>query len=105
MPQTAVHRVGPRLAEGCGPASRCDQHWRLAKRIRAVRERVPRRRKPCAAGIPSGLAGIYFGMRKVYTALMTKRLIDVDDEALDAARAKLSTLSEADLGDRSAAWR
>ena len=64
---------------------------------------------------------------------MTKRLIDVDDDALDAARAKLgtrtikdtvnealraaarersaelasalSTLSEADLDDRSAAWR
>jgi len=64
---------------------------------------------------------------------MTKRLIDVDDDALDAARAKLgtstikdtvnealrtaarersaelasalSTLSEADLDDRSTAWR
>ena len=64
---------------------------------------------------------------------MTKRLIDVDDEALDAARAKLgtqtikytvnealrtaarergaelasalSTLAEVELDDRSAAWR
>lgn len=64
---------------------------------------------------------------------MTKRLIDVDDDALDAARAKLgtrtikdtvnealrtaarersaelavalSTLSEADLDDRADAWR
>jgi len=64
---------------------------------------------------------------------MTKRLIDVDDDALDAARAKLgtstikdtvnealrsaareratelasalSTLSQADLGDRTEAWR
>ena len=64
---------------------------------------------------------------------MTKRLIDVDDDALDAARAKLgtrtikdtvnealrtaarersaelasalSTLAEAELDDRSTAWR
>jgi len=64
---------------------------------------------------------------------MTKRLIDVDDDALDAARAKLgtstikdtvnqalrraareratelaaalSTLSQADLDDRTEAWR
>ena len=64
---------------------------------------------------------------------MTKRLIDVDDDALDAARAELgtrtikdtvneslrraarqrrstltdaiSTLADADLDDRSAAWR
>lgn len=64
---------------------------------------------------------------------MTKRLIDVDDDALDAARAKLgtltikdtvnealrtaarergaelasalSTLAEVELDDRSAAWR
>ena len=64
---------------------------------------------------------------------MTKRLIDVDDDALDAARAQLGTrtirytfnaalrtagrqrstqlasalsaLAEADLDDRSAAWR
>jgi Arc/MetJ family transcription regulator len=64
---------------------------------------------------------------------MTKRLIDVDDDALDAARAKLgtrtikdtvnealrtaarersaelasalSTLADAELDDRSAAWR
>ena len=64
---------------------------------------------------------------------MTKRLIDVDDDALDAARAELGTrtikdtvnealrcaarrrgtelanaltvLAEADLDDRSAAWR
>lgn len=66
-------------------------------------------------------------------AFMTKRLIDVDDDALDAARAKLgtstikdtvnealrsaardratelasalSTLSQADLDDRTEAWR
>ena len=69
----------------------------------------------------------------VYTYRMTKRLIDVDDDALDAARAQLGTrtikdtvnqalrsaarqrgtqlasalsvLADADLDDRSAAWR
>jgi Arc/MetJ family transcription regulator len=69
----------------------------------------------------------------VYTQRMTKRLIDVDDDALDAARAQLGTrtikdtvnealrgaarqrgtqlasalsvLADADLDDRSAAWR
>jgi len=72
-------------------------------------------------------------MNVVYTHGMTKRLIDVDDEALDAARAQLGTrtikdtvnealrsaarqrsaqlasalsvLGDADLDDRSAAWR
>ena len=76
---------------------------------------------------------VYPGAQSVYTQLMTKRLIDVDDDALDAARAKLgtitikdtvnealrvaarersaqlanalSTLAAADLDDRSAAWR
>jgi Arc/MetJ family transcription regulator len=85
-------------------------------------------------GMPSvGPTNIYLDLRWVYTEVMTKRLIDVDDDALDAARAKLgtstikdtvnealrtaahersaelasalSTLSEADLEDRSAAWR
>lgn len=69
----------------------------------------------------------------IYTAAVTKRLIDVDDDALDAARARLgtttikdtvnealrtaarersaelasalATLSQADLVDRSTAWR
>ena len=76
---------------------------------------------------------VYIDGPDVYTDLMTKRLIDVDDEALDAARAKLgtttikdtvnealraaarerrtelasalSTLAAAELDDRSAAWR
>ena len=76
---------------------------------------------------------IYLGHRLIYTGLMTKRLIDVDDDALDAARVKLgtatikdtvnealrsaareraselasalSTLSQADLDDRTEAWR
>lgn len=71
--------------------------------------------------------------RSYILSFMTKRLIDVDDDALDAARAKLgtstikdtvnealrsaardraselaaalSTLSHADLDDRSEAWR
>ena len=69
----------------------------------------------------------------VYTGWVTKRLIDVDDAALDAARSQLGTrtikdtvnealrraaqqrttelanaltvLADADLDDRSAAWR
>lgn len=69
----------------------------------------------------------------VYTERVTKRLIDVDDDALDAARAQLGTrtikdtvnealrqaarrrdtelasalsvLADADLDDRSAGWR
>lgn len=69
----------------------------------------------------------------VYTVWVTKRLIDVDDDALDAARAQLGTrtirdtvnealrqaarrrdaelasalsvLADAELDDRSAAWR
>ena len=73
-----------------------------------------------------------FGLA-VYTDGVTKRLIDVDDDALDAARAQLGTrtikdtvnealrsaahqrgadladalsvLAEANLDDRSAAWR
>ena len=76
---------------------------------------------------------VYMRGMSVYTEWVTKRLIDVDDDALDAARAKLgtetikdtvnealrtaarertaelasalSTLSKADLDDRSAAWR
>jgi Arc/MetJ family transcription regulator len=76
---------------------------------------------------------VYPKVADVYTAAMTKRLIDVDDDALKAARAKLgtstikdtvnealrraarersaeltsalSTLSAVDLDDRSVAWR
>lgn len=76
---------------------------------------------------------VYPPSRRVYTLLVTKRLIDVDDDALDAARARLGTrtikdtvnealrsaadqrstqlasalsvLADADLDDRSAAWR
>jgi len=76
---------------------------------------------------------MYLDESLVYTEVMTKRLIDVDDDALDAARSRLgtrtikdtvnealreaarersaelasalSTLSEADLDDRSTAWR
>ncbi len=76
---------------------------------------------------------VYLECRVVYTGRMTKRLIDVDDDALDAARAELGTrtikdtvnealrraarqrsaelasaltaLADADLDDRSAAWR
>ena len=76
---------------------------------------------------------VYLTCGTVYTRVVTKRLIDVDDDALDAARAKLgtqtikdtvnealrtaarerdvelasalSTLAEVELDDRSAAWR
>ncbi len=76
---------------------------------------------------------VYLDKTSVYTHGVTKRLIDVDDEALDAARAQLGTrtikdtvnealrnaarqrsaelasalsvLGDADLDDRSAAWR
>jgi Arc/MetJ family transcription regulator len=76
---------------------------------------------------------VYLDGRDVYTRRMTKRLIDVDDDALDAARAELGTLTikdtvnealrraarqrsaelanaltvlaDADLDERSAAWR
>jgi probable blue pigment (indigoidine) exporter len=79
------------------------------------------------------LGAVYLGTNRIYTARMTKRLIDVDDDALDAARAQLGTrtikdtvnealrraahqrstqlasalaaLADADLDDRSAAWR
>lgn len=89
---------------------------------------------PGAAAIPSaGNTNVYLTCVTVYTRVMTKRLIDVDDEALDAARAKLgtrtikdtvnealrtaarergaelesalSTLAAVELDDRSAAWR
>lgn len=78
-------------------------------------------------------AVIYPTSHEVYTQLVTKRLIDVDDEVLDAGRAQLGTrtikdtvnealrqaaqrrdselasalsvLADADLDDRSAAWR
>lgn len=84
-----------------------------------------------SAGAP--LNAVYLTDAEVYTGGMTKRLIDVDDEALDAARAQLGTrtikdtvnealrsaarqrsaqlesalsvLGDADLDDRSAAWR
>ena len=77
--------------------------------------------------------GVYLNGSEVYTLRMTKRLIDVDDDALDAARAELGThtikdtvnealrraarqrsaelaraltvLADADLDERSAAWR
>jgi Arc/MetJ family transcription regulator len=80
-----------------------------------------------------GRTGRYTDGRGVYTAVMTKRLIDVDDQALDAARAQLGTatikdtvnealrlagterrrdldaainvLSRARLRDRTAGWR
>lgn len=76
---------------------------------------------------------VYLVPMAVYTRRVTKRLIDVDDDALDAARARLGTrtikdtvnealrqagrrrdielasalsvLADADLDDRSAAWR
>ena len=76
---------------------------------------------------------VYLDDSLVYTRRVTKRLIDVDDDALDAARAQLGTrtikdtvnealrsaarqrgtqlasalsvLADADLDDRSAAWR
>lgn len=76
---------------------------------------------------------VYSAALTIYTQRMTKRLIDVDDDALDAARAQLGTrtikdtvnealrsaarqrgtqlasalsvLADADLDDRSAAWR
>ena len=82
---------------------------------------------------PNALDSVYLGSMRVYTDGMTKRLIDVDDDALDAARAQLGTrtikdtvnealrraarqrgtelasalsvLGDADLDDRSAAWR
>ena len=77
-------------------------------------------------------AQVYLERRAVYTRGVTKRLIDVDDDALDAARAQLGTrtikdtvnealrrtaqqrsaelasalsvLADADLDDRAAAW-
>jgi len=77
--------------------------------------------------------GVYLDDREIYTQRVTKRLIDVDDDALDAARAELGThtikdtvnealrraarqrsaelasaltvLADADLDERSAAWR
>lgn len=77
--------------------------------------------------------GVHLYASPIRTRYMTKRLIDVDDDALDAARAQLGTrtikdtvnealrnagrqrstqlasalsaLAEADLDDRSAAWR
>jgi Arc/MetJ family transcription regulator len=76
---------------------------------------------------------VYLRWFVVYTSAVTKRLIDVDDDALGAARAQLGTrtikdtvnealrsaahqrstqlasalsvLAEADLDDRSSAWR
>ena len=79
------------------------------------------------------MTGVYLDCSAVYTRRMTKRLIDVDDDALEAARAELGTrtikdtvnealrraarqrsaelanaltvLAEADLDDRAAAWR
>lgn len=76
---------------------------------------------------------VYLRWQRVYTRDVTKRLIDIDDDALDAARARLGTrtikdtvnealrsaadqrstqlasalsaLADADLDDRSAAWR
>ncbi|TPW12064.1 MAG: hypothetical protein FD127_2870 [Acidimicrobiaceae bacterium] len=84
-------------------------------------------------GVVKGCTDVYPSLRRVYTLLVTKRLIDVDDDALDAARARLGTrtikdtvnealrraadqrstqlasalslLADADLDDRSAAWR
>ena len=78
-------------------------------------------------------SAVYPISSSIYTDPMTKRLIDVDDDALDAARAQLGTrtikdtvnealrsaarqrrselasaltvLAAADLDDRSAAWR
>ena len=76
---------------------------------------------------------MYTPVSIIYTARVTKRLIDVDDQALDGARAQLGTrtikdtvnealrraatarhakldqaldvLANADLDDRSTAWR
>jgi Arc/MetJ family transcription regulator len=81
----------------------------------------------------SDLVGVYTDDSTGYIHDVTKRLIDVDDDALDAARAQLGTrtikdtvnealrnaarqrstelasalsvLADADLDDRSAAWR
>jgi Arc/MetJ family transcription regulator len=80
-----------------------------------------------------GGAALYTQASRVYTGTVTKRLIDVDDVALDAARAELGTrtikdtvnealrraaaarranldqaldvLASAELDDRSTAWR
>lgn len=80
-----------------------------------------------------GALGLYTQASLVYTATVTKRLIDVDDVALDAARAELGTrtikdtvnealrraaaarqskldqaldvLANAELDDRSTTWR
>lgn len=78
-------------------------------------------------------APVYLTLQLIYTPWVTKRLIDVDDDALAAARARLGTrtikdtvnealrqaarrrsaelasalsaLADADLDDRSDAWR
>jgi Arc/MetJ family transcription regulator len=85
------------------------------------------------ASAPRRPRGVYLKGSLIYTHQMTKRLIDVDDDALEAARAELGTrtikdtvnealrrvarqrsaelanaltvLAEADLDDRAAAWR
>jgi len=89
----------------------------------------PQRREHGIAVPPA----VYLLRSRIYTGDVTKRLIDVDDDALDAARARLGTrtikdtvnealrsaadqrstqlasalsvLADADLDDRSAAWR
>ncbi len=91
----------------------------------AVRERA------CGGAHPP--SRVYLRRLVVYTCGMTKRLIDVDDDALDAARSQLGTLTikdtvnealrnaaqqrsaqltkalsvlaDTDLNDRSSAWR
>lgn len=91
------------------------------RQVRTGRRQVPRE------------DDVYLDGSAVYTRRVTKRLIDVDDDALDAARAELGThtikdtvnealrraarqrsaelaraltvLADADLDERSAAWR
>jgi len=88
---------------------------------------------PLSPTTPNQSHAVYTTLFSVYTHRVTKRLIDVDDDALDAARAQLGTrtikdtvnealrsaarrrgaeladalsvLAEADLDDRSSAWR
>lgn len=99
---------------------------------RPVRRRQGDGFEQVAGGCPEK-TDVYLDGSAVYTRRMTKRLIDVDDDALDAARAELGThtikdtvnealrraarqrsavlasaltvLADADLDDRSAAWR
>ena len=117
----------PRLTADVEPGRPADGH-RPADLHRAHQPSRPPL-KPTRVDPPS----IYLDHRSIYTGGVTKRLIDVDDEALDAARVRLGTstikdtvnealretarqrdtqlssalsvLADADLDDRAAAWR